>query len=76
MEELVKRLYQIPDSYFGFIAGVIAYVRRKPERVETVMHFLDTAASPSSSDVLWFISNQPDFHEFGLTSKHRKEQEV
>lgn len=76
MEELVKRLYQIPDSYFGFIAGVIAYVRRKPERVERVMNFLDTTVSPSSSDVLRFISDQPDFHEFGLASGAKEEQGV
>ncbi|MBR0435214.1 MAG: hypothetical protein IJK13_04345 [Lachnospiraceae bacterium] len=73
MEELVNKLNQIPDSYFGFIAGVITYVKRKPERLEKVMHFLDTSKTLTTSDILEFIADQPDFHEFGLGFKKNDE---
>ena len=66
MDELYNRLNAIPDSYFGFVAGIITYVKQKPERLERVMTFLDSSAELSSSDVVRFVAEQPDFHEFGL----------
>ena len=70
MEELYNKLNQIPNSYLGFIMGVIAYVKKKPERLEKVMHFLDTSETLTPSDILRFIANEPDFHEFGLGLKN------
>ena len=29
MEELVNKLKAIPDSYFGFVAGIVGYAKRK-----------------------------------------------
>ena len=66
MEGLYNKLNSIPDSYFGFVAGIITYVKQKPERLERVMTFLDSSAELSSSDVVRFVAEQPDFHEFGL----------
>ena len=43
MEELVNKLNAIPNSYFGFVAGIVKYVKRKPERLQKVMNFLDTS---------------------------------
>ena len=66
MDELYNRLNAIPDSYFGFVAGIITYVKQKPERLERVMLFFDSSAELLSSDVVRFVAEQPDFHEFGL----------
>ncbi len=43
MEELVNKLVAIPNSYFGFIAGIIAYAKMSPERMNKVLKYLDTS---------------------------------
>ncbi|WP_085024474.1 hypothetical protein [Anaerovibrio sp. JC8] len=67
MEELYNRLTAFPDSYFGFIIGVITYVKQKPGRLERVMDYLNSSDSLTTSDVGRFIVSQPDFHEFGAS---------
>lgn len=69
MGELVNKLNAIPNSYFGFVAGIVTYVKRKPERLQKVMNFLDTSDNLTPSDVVKFVMLQPDFHEFGLGLK-------
>ena len=69
MEELVNKLNAIHDSYFGFVAGIVAYVKQKPSRLNTVLRFIDSSDNLSSSDVVKFVMDQPDFHEFGLGLK-------
>ena len=66
MEELVKRLNDMPESYFGFVAGVVAYVKNKPERFDMVMKYMDSSDDLSCSDVVGFIMSQPDFHDDGF----------
>ena len=74
MEELVNKLNSIPDSYFGFVAGVVAYVKKKPSRIDKVMTYLNENDGLSSSDVLKFIADQPDFNEFNLEYNERAYQ--
>ncbi len=74
MEELVKKLELIPNSYFAFIAGIVSYAKKKPERMAAVMSFLDNSDNLTTSDVVEFVMMQPDFHENGLGKK--KEQVV
>lgn len=74
MEELVNKLNSIPDSYFGFVAGVVAYVKKKPSRIDKVMAYLNENDGLSSSDVLKFIADQPDFNEFNLGYNERAYQ--
>ncbi|MBR5385959.1 MAG: hypothetical protein IK142_00080 [Clostridiales bacterium] len=74
MEELVNKLNSIPDSYFGFVAGVVAYVKKKPSRIDKVMTYLNENDGLSSSDVLKFIADQPDFNEFNLGYNERAYQ--
>ena len=69
MEELYAKLEAIPDSYFGFIMGVIAYVKNKPERIQNVLRFIETFDNPTSSDVLEYISAQPAFFEDAVRNK-------
>ena len=66
MEELVNKLNAIPDTYFGFVAGIVAYVKQKPSRLEIVMDYLNSSDSLTSSDVVKYVMDQPDFHEYGM----------
>ena len=63
IELLVSKLDRVPGSYFGFVAGVVTYARKKPERLRTVLEFLASSDELSTSDIVRFISNQPDFFE-------------
>ena len=69
MEELVKKLNAIPNSYFGFVAGIVTYTKKKPERLQKVMNFIDASDNLTPSDVVKFVMSQPDFHEDGLGLK-------
>lgn len=61
MEELVERLNKVSDSYFGFVAGVSAYVREDPSRLSVVNDYLNDNPEAMSSDILGFVMNRPDF---------------
>lgn len=66
MEELENRLKSIPNSYFGFVAGIVTYAKMKPERLKKVMDFIDSSDNLTPSDIVKFVMSQPDFHEYGL----------
>ena len=63
MEELYNRLNSFPGAHFGFVMGVISYVKQKPDRLKKVMEYLNSSDSLSKSDVILFISTQPDFFD-------------
>ena len=66
INELVEKLKEVPDAYNAFIAAVVTYVRKKPERYEKVMQFIEESRTCSSGDILRFITDQPDFNEDGI----------
>ena len=63
MEELIKRLNGVEDSYYGFVAGVVTYVKKKQSRVDAVNDYLDNHPDAVTSEILDFISRQDDFYE-------------
>ncbi|MBQ9610848.1 MAG: hypothetical protein IJV15_15615 [Lachnospiraceae bacterium] len=63
MEEFKKTLENIEDSYYGFVAAVITYVNKKQSRFDAVKTFIINNPKALTSDILQFISNQPDFFE-------------
>ncbi len=69
MEELVEKLNAIPDSYFGFVAGIVTYAKKKPERLQKLIEFLDHKEEITTSEVVKFVMDQADFHEFGLAKE-------
>lgn len=71
MEELYNRLVAVSDSYFGFVAGVTTYAKRKPERVKAVLDYMNNNQNATSSDILQFVVTQPDFHDDGLLYKEK-----
>ena len=67
MEELENKLNAIPNSYLGFLAGIISYAEKKPERLKRVLAFIENTDDLSPSDVVKFVMLQPDFREYGLS---------
>jgi hypothetical protein len=63
MEELINRLNAIPNAYFEFIYSVVDYAESKTSHYTLIMDYLSASPSASISDVLKFISQQPDFFE-------------
>lgn len=61
MENLICKLKAIPNSYFEFVDSVIDYIDQNSERLELVMNYLNHNPSATPSDVLKFITFQPDF---------------
>ena len=63
MEDLIKKLESIPGSYFNFVVGIVAYVKQKPERLDVVIDYINNTENVTPSDVVYFVSTQPDFFE-------------
>lgn len=63
MENFKTTLENIEDSYYGFVAAVITYVKKKQSRFDAVRSFIINNPKALSSDILQFITNQPDFFE-------------
>ncbi len=63
MEKITERLNSIPDTYYGFVAGVLTYVKKKESRMKAVERFMDDNPEALTSDILEFISGQEDFYE-------------
>lgn len=63
MEQFTIRLNNVADSYYGFIAAVLTYVKNKPSRLAIVSKYMDDNPEALSADILEFISDQDDFFE-------------
>lgn len=71
MEELVNKLNAIPNSYFGFVAGITTYAKKKPERLKKVLEYIDNTPDVTPSDIVRFVMMQADFHEDGVSMKEK-----
>lgn len=63
MESFTIRLNNITGAYKSFIGFVLNYVKKKPSRLDAVEAFMDEHPASTTSDILWFISNQRDVYE-------------
>lgn len=72
MKELTIRLNNVEDSYYGFVAGVLTYVKKKESRYTKVKDSMDNNPSALTSDILEFISNQDDFYEDAVYSMEKE----
>lgn len=64
LTKLSQLLNKVEDSYFDFVSAVLIYVRNNKEsRLGVVEEFITNNPSALSSDILEFISEQPDFYE-------------
>ena len=69
MDELIRKLNDIPNSYYGFVMGIVNYAKQKPERLGKVLGFINDSKNITTSDVIKFVMDQSDFHESGLGLK-------
>ena len=69
MEELREKLIAIPDSYEGFVLGILNYAEKKTSRLRAVLQFIGENEGVSSSDVVKFVMEQLDFHEFSAVKR-------
>lgn len=63
MESLIERLTQMQGAYYEFVDSVIDYAESKENHFNSIMDFLDENLMATPSEVLGFISSQPDFFE-------------
>ena len=63
MEDFTVMLNNIEDSYYGFVAAVLTYVKKKQTSFDKVKEYIEKHPAALSSDILAFISDQDDFYE-------------
>ncbi len=71
---LIKKLERIPNAYFGFVAGISTYAKKKPERLIKVMDYIKNNPHASTSDIIKFVAAQPDFYEDNIASLEEREE--
>ena len=63
MKKLETKLNSIPNVYFGFVEGIMAYAKKNPERTKRILQFINGSDHLTTSDVVKFVMLQPDFYE-------------
>lgn len=63
MNELEQLLINIDRSYPDFVGAILQYAHKKPERLQAVLDYIKKHPEANSSDVVLFVSRQPDFME-------------
>lgn len=63
LDTLRDKLRVVKDWYWEFEVAVINYAKKNPERMTNVLIFMISKPEATTSDILEFISNQPDFYE-------------
>lgn len=63
MKELIILLTSIEDSYSDFVFAMQNYAKKKPLRLEVLVNYIKNNPQANSSDVIKFVSEQPDFFE-------------
>lgn len=68
MRELARLLIDIEDSYDDFVTGILHYAGKKQFRLDEVIGYLHSNPGAKSSDVISYVSEQPDFYEDGASA--------
>ncbi len=63
MKELSEKLYDLPNVYEDFIYGTVDYAKEKPEHLDILLNYLRNNDNLTTSDVVYFITTQPDFFD-------------
>lgn len=63
MNELAELLNGIEDAYYDFVSAILHYAEKKESRCEALLTFIRSNPGVKSSDVVKFVSDQPDFYE-------------
>lgn len=63
LTKLSQLLNKVEDSYFDFVSAMLHYAEKKPARLEALLSFMSEHPKAKSSDIVRFVSEQPDFYE-------------
>lgn len=61
MEELAVKLSRVNRSYEAFVIGILSYIDGDESRLKTVTEFVNNNPNATTSEIVWFVANQPDF---------------
>ena len=63
MNELKELLENIEGSYDNFVNAILYYAGKNTSRLDIVLNYIKNNPHTTSSDVVFFVSEQPDFSE-------------
>lgn len=69
IRELVNKLCKVPNAYDGFVFGITTYAKKKTERLNAVMDYINHHTDATTSDIIGFVVEQEDFYEDAISSK-------
>ena len=69
MEELTKLLNNVQGSYYDFIVAMLHYAKKKKSRLIVLTDFIKKNKDLTTSDIIEFVSSQPDFFEDAAYTK-------
>ena len=62
-DKLSELLNGIEDAYYDFVSAILHYAEKKESRQRALIAFIASNPGVKSSDVIRFVSDQPDFIE-------------
>lgn len=71
MINLTRKLSEISDAYDDFVLAVLNYAKKKPDHVELLNEYMDSHPGATTSDIVRFISLQPDFHSYSACGQEQ-----
>lgn len=60
MDELREALYNISDSYYDFVYGIVEFASGSKERCERILDYIKSNPHVSSSDVVRYVTFEMD----------------
>lgn len=63
MDTLISKLNLLPDSYFEFVDSIVDYAKEKEEHLDLLLNYLNDHPFASPSDIIKYITIQPDFFD-------------
>ncbi|MBQ3546652.1 MAG: hypothetical protein IJA34_16965 [Lachnospiraceae bacterium] len=69
MKELETLLNNVDDAYFDFVVAMLHYAKNKQTRREILIDYIKKHPEAKSSEIIEFVSNQPDFSEDAAYAK-------
>ena len=63
LQKLMVRLEEVSGSYPSFVLAALQYAERNTENTDKLHEFLDKNPTASTSDILYYVSVQPDFYD-------------
>ncbi|MBQ8084737.1 MAG: hypothetical protein IJ232_01365 [Lachnospiraceae bacterium] len=68
MQELTRMLNDVSDSYYDFVVAMLHYAK-KSNHLDIMKKYIIDNPSATTSDIIGFVSDQPDFYEDAAYSK-------